>query len=82
MDTKKTSSRGGYLSLQCPNTDAEGGWCSTSKGVTMVDLKGRHDQRKWSVSLNTTKDEYIAAKNKESKYFSSNEEYDLEELYC
>ena len=34
-----------------------------------------------SVSLNETKDEYIVAKNKSSKYSSSNEEYDLEELY-
>ena len=67
MDAKKTNSRGDYLSLQCPNTYAEGGWCSTSEGVTRVDLKGRQDQRKWSVSLNTTNDEYIAAKKKESK---------------
>ena len=37
--------------------------------------------RKQSVSLNATKDEYIGAKKKASKYSSSNEEYDLEELY-
>ena len=37
MDTKKTSSRGGYLSLQCTNTDAEGGWSYTSEGVTVDD---------------------------------------------
>ena len=37
--------------------------------------------RKQSVSLNATKDEYIAAKMKASKYSSSNEEYDPEELY-
>ena len=54
---------------------------STSEGVTMIELKGRHDQRNWSVSLNTTKDEYIAAKKEASKYSSSNEEYDPEELY-
>ena len=76
MDTKKTSSIEGYLSLQCPNIDAEGGWCSTSEGVTTVDIKGQHDQRKKSVSLNTTKDEYIEAKKKASQDSSSNEEYD------
>ena len=37
--------------------------------------------RKQSVSLNATKDEYIVAKKKASKYSSSNEEYDPEELY-
>ena len=37
--------------------------------------------RKKSISLNETKDEYIVAKKKESKYSSSNEEYDPEELY-
>ena len=37
--------------------------------------------RKQSVSLNATKDEYIAAKKKASKDSSSNEEYDPEELY-
>ena len=37
--------------------------------------------RKKSVSLNETKDEYIAAKKKASKYSSSNEEYDPKELY-
>ena len=37
--------------------------------------------RKQSVSLNENKDEYIASKNKASKYSSSNEEYDPEELY-
>ena len=33
------------------------------------------------ISLNPTKDKYIVAKKKESKYSSSNEEYDPEELY-
>ena len=37
--------------------------------------------KKKSVSLNATKDEYIAAEKKASKYSSSNEEYDPEELY-
>ena len=37
--------------------------------------------RKQIVSLNATKDEYIAAKRKASKDSSSNEEYDPEELY-
>ena len=37
--------------------------------------------RNQSVYLNATKDEYIAAKKKASKYSSSHEEYDLEELY-
>ena len=36
--------------------------------------------RKQSVSLDTTKDEYIPDENKESKDSSSNEEYDPEEL--
>ena len=36
--------------------------------------------RKQSVSLNATKDEYMAAKKKASKDSSSSEEYDLEEL--
>ena len=34
-----------------------------------------------SVSINTTKDEYIEVEKKESKDSSSNEEYDREELY-
>ena len=37
--------------------------------------------RKQSISLNATKDEYIVAKKKASKYSSNNEEYDPEELY-
>ena len=37
--------------------------------------------RKQSASLDATKEDYIAAKKKASKYSSSNEEYDLEELY-
>ena len=37
--------------------------------------------RKQSVSINATKDEYIVGKKKASKYSSSNEEYDPEELY-
>ena len=37
--------------------------------------------RKKSVSINTTKDEYIVAKKKESKFSSNNEEYDPKELY-
>ena len=37
--------------------------------------------KKQSVSLNTTKDDYIVAKKKASKDSPSNEEYDLEELY-
>ena len=34
-----------------------------------------------SVYLNTTKDEYIVAKKKASKYSSSNEVYEPEELH-
>ena len=34
-----------------------------------------------TVSLNATKDEYIVAKKKASKYSLSNEEYDPKELY-
>ena len=37
--------------------------------------------KKKSVSLNATKDGYIAAKKNESKDSSSNEEYDPKELY-
>ena len=37
--------------------------------------------RKLSVSLNTTKDEYIADEKKESKASSCNGEYDSKEVY-
>ena len=37
--------------------------------------------QKWSVSISATKDEYIATNKKESKYSSSNEEYDSKGLY-
>ena len=52
--------------------------------MTLIELVVLHTPtycRKQSVSLNSTKDEYIVANKKESKDSSSNEEYDPEELY-
>ena len=43
--------------------------------TTNIDITPTYCRKK-SVSLNTNKDEYVAAKKKASKYSSINEEYD------
>ena len=58
------------------------GYCKDM--MTLTELVVVHTPtycRKQSVSLNTTKDEYIVAEKQASKYSSSNEEYYPEELY-
>ena len=72
-----------YPSKRCrANSVVPKGHCKGMMNlIELVVLFSTTYYRKKSVSLNATKDEYSATKKKASKYSSSNEEYDPEELY-